>query len=125
MAYASALPVLPSMNIKESCDFYVDKLGFELNFIWQEDEATPPPYGGVRKGNIHIHFITVDDKKVCEWTVCRIYVDNIERHYKLAQDANIVHPNGPLREQPWGDKEFSVLDPFGVCLHIAEETRQR
>jgi uncharacterized glyoxalase superfamily protein PhnB len=87
----------------------------------QEDKDNPPPYGGVRAGDTHIHFVIVDDKKVCEWTICRIYVEDIETHYKKAQEANIVHPNGPLEEKPWGEKDFSVLDPSGVCLHIAEE----
>jgi hypothetical protein len=120
MTYQSAIPVLPSFDIKQSCDFFVEKLGFDLNFIWQEEKDKPAPYGGVKSGETHIHFVIVDDKKVCEWTICRIYVEDIETHYKNAQAADIVHPNGALEEKPWGDKEFSVLDPFGVCLHIAQ-----
>ncbi len=121
MTYDSAIPVLPSLDIKASCDFFVEKLDFDLNFIWQEDESRPPPYGGVQKGDVHIHFITVPDKSICAQTVCRIYVTDIEDHYKRAQEAGIVHPNGALSEKPWHEMEFSVLDPHGVCLHIAQE----
>ncbi len=24
--------------------------------------------------------------------------------------AGVVHPNGPLREQPWGVRDFAILD---------------
>ncbi len=119
--YKEAIPVLPSLDIKASCDFMVEKLGFELNFIWQEEGDRPPPYGGVHKDGVHIHFITVDDPKVCEWTICRIYVSDIEAHYKMAQEKKIVHPNGALKDQPWGERDFGVLDAHGVLLYLAEE----
>ena len=125
MTYNSAIPVLPSLDIKKSCDFFIEKLGFELNFIWQEDNALIANYGGVCKDGVHIHFVIVDDKKICEWTICRIYVENIEEHYEKAKQADIVHPNGSLGEKPWNEKEFSVLDVSGVCLHIAEEKQNQ
>lgn len=120
MTYKDAIPILPSLDIQKSCDFFVEQLGFDLNFIWQEEQQKRPVYGGVHKDSTHIHFITVQDKKICEWTVCRIYVSDIEKYYARAQSKNIVHPNGPLAEKPWGEMEFSILDPFGVCLHIAQ-----
>lgn len=123
MTYSSAVPVLPSLDIQKSCDFFVENLGFDPHFVWTEDlkEGEAPPYGGVQKGDVHIHFITVQDKMVCEWTVCRVYVTNIEEHYKRAQEKGIVHPNGPLKEQPWGERDFGVLDAHGVLIYLAEE----
>lgn len=121
MSVQSAIPVLPSLDIQKSCDFLVEKLGFAHNFVWANDDGQKPNYGGVVKDGVHVHFITVDDVKVCEWTVMRIYVDDIETHYKHAEGQGIVHPNGALSEKPWGEKEFCVLDAHGVALFFAQE----
>jgi uncharacterized glyoxalase superfamily protein PhnB len=31
-----------------------------------------------------------------------------------------VHPNGPLKTQPWGTREFAAIDPNGVCVTFQE-----
>jgi len=31
-----------------------------------------------------------------------------------------VHPNGELGERPWGTREFSIVDPSGVCIALVE-----
>lgn len=100
----------------------VKKMGFAPNFVWSDNPAQAPNYGGVQKNGVHIHFIIVDNKMVCDWTVCRIFVTDIESHYKNAVKHGIVHPNSTLSIQPWGAREFSILDAFGVCIHIAEKT---
>lgn len=121
MAYTDAIPVLPSPDVEASCAFLVDKLGFTLNFLWQAEEGGAPVYGGVHDGDIHLHFTLTPDESVCKQAVCRLYCDDIEGLYAKAQAHNIVHPNGALGERPWGEKDFTVLDQFGVCLHIAQE----
>ena len=120
MTYTSAVPVLPSLDIRTSCDFFVEKLGFQPHFVWTDD-GEPPPYGGVQDGDTHVHFVTVEDKQVCEWTICRLYVNDVEAYYKRAQEHDIVHPKAPLKDQPWGERDFGVLDPHGVLLYIAGE----
>jgi hypothetical protein len=31
-----------------------------------------------------------------------------------------VHPNAPLRDQPWGTREFAVLDPDNNLIALYE-----
>ena len=41
-----------------------------------------------------------------------IITNNIEEYYQSLLDKNTrIHPNGNLEIKPWGQKEFSVLDP--------------
>ena len=111
-----AVPVLPSMDIAGSVQFFVEKLGFSDPF----QHGDPAQYGGVARDGVQVHFITVKKKLVCEWTVCRIYVEEIDQLYTEAQAAGIVHPNGPLTKQDWGERDFSVLDHCGVLITFAE-----
>jgi hypothetical protein len=32
----------------------------------------------------------------------------------------VVHPNAPLRETPWGTREFGALDPDGNLVSLYE-----
>jgi hypothetical protein len=35
--------------------------------------------------------------------------------------AGCTHPNGALGTQPWGTREFSIIDPSGVCIAFVEQ----
>jgi hypothetical protein len=32
----------------------------------------------------------------------------------------MIHPNGQLQTQPWGMKEFAIIDVAGVCITFFE-----
>jgi uncharacterized glyoxalase superfamily protein PhnB len=40
-------------------------------------------------------------------------VEGVEELYKTFRPLGIVHGNAPLTDQPWGDRDFSILDPDG------------
>jgi hypothetical protein len=44
-------------------------------------------------------------------TSCRVQVDGIAALYKQCQARQVIHPSGELHEQPWGTREFTILDP--------------
>ena len=50
------------------------------------------------------------------------YVDDVDALYAEFQEANVIHPNGPLEVKSWGMKEFVVLDLDGNALRIGQST---
>lgn len=110
-----AIPVLPSLDVAESLAFY-KRLGFKA-WAWED----PPSYGGAHRDAAEIHLFATDRKEVCEWTSCRIDVDDIESIHAEAQAIGCVHPNGALEDKPWNYREFSILDPSGVCIAIGQD----
>ena len=88
-------------------DFYVNKLGFVQ-------------YGGdfegylmVEKDNVQIHFFEFVELNPKE-NYGQVYIrtDDIDELYKSFQNNQVtIHPNGYLQTKPWGQKEFSILDP--------------
>lgn len=101
-------PKLPMRDRAATVAFYVDKLGFHL-FGNTDFEG----YLMLEKDNIQIHFFefkTLDP----EDNYGQIYLrtDDIERLYQSYSDQNVsIYPNGKLQLKPWGQKEFSILDP--------------
>jgi uncharacterized glyoxalase superfamily protein PhnB len=76
----------------------------------------------LEKDNIQIHFFLfkkLKPKKNCGQVYIR--TDNIEALYQSLLDNNTtIHPNGPLETKPWGQKEFSVLDPDNNLLTFGQ-----
>jgi catechol 2,3-dioxygenase-like lactoylglutathione lyase family enzyme len=108
-------PKLPMRNKSITKDFYVNKLGFEAI----GDYAN---YLLLRKDKIEVHFFLYEDLAVLEHDgMCYIRTDSIKDWYQLAVDRRLDIPElGHLREQPWGQKEFSLRDPDSNLLTFGE-----
>ena len=118
----SAIPVLPAADTMESLHWWTNVCGFKETFR----DATPPTYAGIRRGEAHLHIAGMDDKdlarKVGDQTMVRLAVKGIEGlHAEFVRLGGRVHPNGPLQTKPWGTKEFTAIDPNGVCVTFQEQ----
>jgi uncharacterized glyoxalase superfamily protein PhnB len=53
-------------------------------------------------------------------TTIRVGVRGIDALYEDCRSEGIVHPNAPLKEQPWGFREFAVTDNDGNLVTFFE-----
>jgi uncharacterized glyoxalase superfamily protein PhnB len=117
----SAIPVLPATDTAESLKWWIEICGFKETFR----DATPPTYAGINRGDAYLHISGMNDKhlarKVGDQTMVRLSVNGIEALYdEYRKRGGKVHPNGTLQTKPWGTKEFSSIDPNGVCVTFQE-----
>jgi len=101
-------PKLPMRNKKATMGFYLDHLGF-LPF-GSLDHAG---YLMLQKDRIQIHFFEFKNLYPRK-NYGQIYIrcSDLEQFYQeLLARKVAIHPNGPLERKPWGQKEFSLLDP--------------
>ncbi len=112
--FVAAIPVLASLDVQRSVDFFASKLGFTIHY------ASQGTYGIVARGKVHIHFWACNEWQIAEATGCRVSVLNIESLYAHCTSQQIVHPNAPLNTTPWGNKEFAILDPDGNLVTFFE-----
>lgn len=108
-----AVPVLASLDIEATQRFYAEKLGFTA-------VARYPDYGIVERDGVQIHFWLTDDADIPKATSCRVEVVGVDELYKEMTAAGVVHPNGPLRDQPWGLREFAALDGDGNMIKFGQ-----
>ena len=101
-------PKLPMRDKKVTREFYINKLGFK-----EFGSADFDGYLMMVKDRIQIHFFEfkeLDPKK--NYGQVYIRTDNIDDFYQSLLDSKTkIHPNGKLESKPWGQKEFSILDP--------------
>ena len=101
-------PKLPMRDKNKTRDFYVNKLGFN-EFGSTDYDA----YLMIEKDRVQIHFFEFKELDPKE-NYGQVYIrtDNIDNlHQTLLDNKMSIHPNGPLEIKPWGQKEFSILDP--------------
>lgn len=109
-----AEPVLASLNIFKTVDFYKEKLGFTKE-SWKDKN-----YAILHRDHITLHFWKCNDKIHPENTSCYIRVDDVDGLYSELKPKGVIHPNGPLKNQEWGMREFAVLDGDGNLLRFGQ-----
>ena len=114
--FIAATPVLASLDIERSAEFFASRLGFTKVHVAQGE------YGIVSNGSVRIHFWACKDRSIAEATSCRVEVRGIEGLYARCVGHAIVHPNAPLASKPWGTKEFAILDFDGNLVTFYENT---
>lgn len=117
-ALNSVVPVLASLDITKTIQFYCSVFGFTK--IYEE----PAVYGIVQRDTVQIHFWACSEKHIAENTACRVNVKEIDALYAEFEPKGVIHPNAPLQEKPWGTLEFGIVDEDGNLITFFEETQQ-
>jgi hypothetical protein len=76
----------------------------------------------IEKDNIQIHFFEFKELDPKE-NYGQVYIrtNDIEKLYQRMLDNRItIHPNGALQSKPWGQREFSLLDPDNNLLTFGQ-----
>jgi len=110
-------PKLPMRDKVATKDFYINKLDFQ-----EFGNADYEGYLMVKKDNIQIHFFEFKELDPTE-NYGQVYIrtDDIDSFYKVILDkGTTIHPNGHLQIKPWGQKEFSLLDPDNNLLTFGQ-----
>lgn len=110
-------PKIPMRDKALTRDFYLKTLNFQ--------EFGSADFGGylmVQKDNIQIHFFefkALDIKQ--NYGQVYIRTNAIDELYQSFMDKKVsIHPNGHLQIKPWGQKEFSILDPDNNLLTFGQ-----
>jgi hypothetical protein len=102
----SIIPKLPMRNKITTENYYIKQLGFQ-KFGCDFDD-----YLMVEKDDIEIHFFAFPALDPLEnYGQMYIRTNEIDDLYNEFKDKVKIHPSGRLESKPWGQKEFSVLDP--------------
>lgn len=111
-------PKLPMRNKAVTKDFYLTHLDFQ-----EFGRSDFDGYLMVQRDNIQIHFFEFQELDPTQ-NDGQVYIrtDDIEQLYQsLLAKKTPIHPNGSLQTKPWGQREFSLLDPDHNLLTFGQE----
>jgi catechol 2,3-dioxygenase-like lactoylglutathione lyase family enzyme len=120
---ATPRPILNSIeaqlfvaNINSSCDFYTNKLGFAVGFVYGD----PPYYGQVIRDNARLNLrlvcepVFVGDVRKREHllsaSITVASASEIKQLFLSYQAAGVSFDQA-LKKEPWGARTFIVSDP--------------
>jgi hypothetical protein len=108
---ARAIPILPSLGIDETHDFYVNTLGFGSTLYKEHN------YLIVRRREMEIHFWLTDDRRLPEVSSCYIRGGQVAALYDEYKARNVPKLS-EFTVRSWNMKEFHVIDPHGNLLRF-------
>ena len=129
--HPAARPVLSSTeaqlfvaDIKASCDFYTNKLGFTVAFVYGD----PPYYGQVTRDHARLNLRMVcepvfagdirEREHLLSASLTVATTDEIKQLFLTYQEAG-VRFHQTLKKEPWGARIFTVMDPDGNLILFA------
>ena len=106
----ATVPVLASLNLAETLQFYTARLGFAA--LLERDN-----YLILQRDGCELHFWPCNDRHIAENTSCYVRGDTAALHADFTARGLQLAP--PV-VQPWGMKEMYVIDPHGNLLKFGE-----
>ena len=110
-------PKLPMRNKSITRAYYVNQLGFK--YVGSDEFEV---YLIVEKDNVQLHFFEFKELDPTQ-NYGQVYIrtDDIDGLYQSLIDHKTgIHPNGHLATKPWGQREFSLLDPDNNLLTFGQ-----
>jgi catechol 2,3-dioxygenase-like lactoylglutathione lyase family enzyme len=110
-------------DIKASCDFYTDKLGFTVAFVYGD----PPYYGQVTRDHARLNLRMVcepvftdvrERENLLSASLTVATADEIKQLFLSYQAAGVPF-HQTLKKEPWGARTFVVMDPDGNLILFA------
>ena len=111
-------------DIKASCDFYAEKLGFTVAFVY----GNPPFYGQVTRDHARLNLRVVGEpvfagdirerEHLLSASLTVATADEIKLLFLDYQAAGVPF-HQTLKKQPWGARTFIVRDPDGNLVLFA------
>src|SRR4051794_25094286 len=115
MALGKTVPILRMFDEAKAREFYVDFLGFVIDWEHRfEDDA--PLYMQVSKDGCVIH-LSEHYGDASPGAAIRIEATELAAFQQQLSGKKYKYANpGPPQDTPWGTKELAVRDPFGNRL---------
>ena len=113
-SFGKAIPVLASLDLVRTLDFYKNVLGFQTQHF--EDFS----YGIAERGETELHFWACNDRHIAENTSCYLRVADIAAvHAELSAKLPSVQD---VVRTAWGMDELYVIDPDGNLIKFGQES---
>ncbi len=120
MALAAVTPILRIFDAGKAHEFYIDFLGFTVDFEHRFG-SNFPPYLGVSRAGCTLH-LSEHHGDACPGAHVRINCGAIAdlASELAAKSYRYAKPGAPAKA-PWGTLEFTVTDPFGNRLTFVQD----
>jgi uncharacterized glyoxalase superfamily protein PhnB len=117
MQFGPPIPILRMFDEAKAREFYIDFLGFEVN--WEHRfEPGLPLYCQVSRGGCRLH-LSEHHGDASPGSAVRIEVNDLDQFHAELATSQYKYARPGIQQQPWG-RDMSINDPFGNRLVFSE-----
>ncbi|HEY9776927.1 MAG TPA: glyoxalase superfamily protein [Planktothrix sp.] len=110
MRLGKATPVLRMFNVDKAREFYIDYLGYKVD--WEHRfESKLPLYMQISRDDSVIH-LSEHHGDGAPGQHLRVAVEDIDAFYAELKAKNYNYMRPGLETQEWGERSVTVCDPF-------------
>ena len=118
--FRRAVPIFRIFSLEKARKFYLDFLGFTIDW---EHRFTPdaPAYMQVSRGGLAIH-LSEHHGDGSPNSLAYVYMRGIRELHRELTEKNYRYNHPGLQQQEWGMTDLTVIDPFNNRIIFAEPT---
>lgn len=113
------IPILRIFDIEKAHAFYINYLGFELDWEHQYSENMPM-YSQVSLNNDFLH-LSEHHGDSSPGSAIRIKINNLKKFHSSLLEKEYPYANPAIEKTPWDTIELTIIDPFSNRITFYEE----
>ena len=114
MHFHAPIPILRIFDEAKAREFYIDYLGFTVEFEHRFEPGTPL-YMGIARGDCRLN-LSEHHGDSTPGAAVRVRVDELEAFHQQLTAKQYKYYRPGLQDQEWGTREMTVQDGFGNKL---------
>lgn len=118
VAFSPAIPVFRIFSVEKAREFYLDFLGFTLD--WEHRfEPDLPVYMQVSRGPVVLH-LSEHHGDACPGSTAFVRMRGVRDYHGEISARNYRYMRPGVERRDWTEAEVTVTDPFGNRIHFSE-----
>jgi catechol 2,3-dioxygenase-like lactoylglutathione lyase family enzyme len=118
--FERAIPIFRIFSLEKAREFYLDFLGFKLE--WEASFGPNfPLYMQVSRGGLAVR-LSEHHGDATPGSHAYVTVTGVKDLHRELNEKNYRHNKPGLQQQDWGMTELTVIDPFGNRITFGEPT---
>jgi len=121
-ALRKAVPILRIFSVEKAKEFYVDFLGFVID--WEQRYGDDfPLYAQVSRSDVTLH-LSEHHGDASPGSTAFITMQGIDDYHRELSAKNYRYNKPGIQDAPWDARVMELSDPFGNRLRFSEPNRQ-
>ncbi|PFH04604.1 putative glyoxalase superfamily protein PhnB [Collimonas sp. PA-H2] len=121
MHLSHAIPIIRIFSEAKAKEFYLDFLGFTLEWEHRFEENFPL-YAQIKRGDLTIH-LSEHHGDATPGSTMFVPVRDIDALQRELLARNYAYAKPGIEDLPWG-RNMEVADPFGNRIRFCEQSKQ-
>ena len=113
-------PVLRVFDEAKAREFYLDFLGFTLDWEYRHDPDFPL-YAQISLGDETLLHISEHHGDACPGAAIRIEIEGIDEYQQALLAKKYRNSRPGVEDMEWGSRDMVIRDPFGNSLRFTQE----